>query len=164
MSDLQRRPWKIRIGLAVLVWLGVCVGGWLLGNDPQPGLIALIIAVSAGTLWLFQDASDQAEPTRWDLPDTDPARVPGEDARLALLQRVISAHLVSRTVTDQLQRHLATVADERLMAHHGISRLADPGRADTVMGPELFGFLDAARPPRLDLARINQLLNRIETL
>lgn len=164
MSDVERRPWKIRIGLSVLLWLGVCIGGWLLGNDPQPGLIALIIAVSAGTLWLFQDASAQAEPTRWELPDTDPIRVPGEDARLALLQRVISTHLVGRTVTDQLQRHLATVADERLMAHHGISRLADPERAGAVMGPALFGFLDADRPTRIDLARINQLLNRIEAL
>ena len=162
MND--ERSWKPRIGLAVFVWLLVCFGGWVLGNNPHPGLIALIIAVSAGTLWLFQDASAQAEPTRWDLPDTDPSRVPGQDARLAMLQRVISAHLVGRTVTDQLQRHLAAVADQRLMAHHGISRLADPERAGKVMGPELFGFLDADRPTRIDLARINQLLNRIEAL
>lgn len=163
MSNNERR-WRFRIGLAVLVWLVACIGGRALGNDPQPGLIALVIAVSAGTAWLFQDASDQAEPTGWRLPDTDPSRVPGQDARLALLQRVISAHLVGRTVTDQLQRHLAAVADQRLMAHHGISRLADPERAGAVMGPELFGFLDVAPPPRLDLVRINQLLNRIEAL
>ena len=159
-----RRTWVMRIGAAFGLWLVVCVAGFLLGNQPRPGLVALVIATAAAVLWLYLDTSAESEPPRWRLVDDEPIRPRGEDARLALFQRAVTRQLESRDVSDQLQRHLAAVTEQRLLTKHGISRLADPQRAARMLGPELAGFLDQARPPRLSLTQIDQLLKRIEAL
>jgi hypothetical protein len=159
----SRRQWAVRIGTALGLWVAIVAAAGLLGNDPQPGLIALVVATGAGVLWLYLDASVQSEPAQWRLVDDDPVRPRGEDTRLALFQRVIAGHLDSRDTTDQLHRYIATVADQRLVTKHGISRLADPGRAAAVMGPELAGFLAHPRT-RLSLNQIDHLLDRIEAL
>ena len=156
-----RRKWTLRIGTALGVWVVTVAATGLLGNDPQPGLIALVIACGAGLLWLYLDVSAAAEPARWRLVDDDPIRPRGEDPRLAMFHRVVAGHLDSRDTNDQLHRYIAAIADQRLVARHGISRLADPDRAATVMGPELTGFL---AHPRARLSQINHLLDRIEAL
>ena len=158
-----RRKWTLRIGTALGVWVVTVAATGLLGNDPQPGLIALVIACGAGLLWLYLDVSAAAEPARWRLVDDDPLRPRGEDPRLAMFHRVVAGHLDSRDTNDQLHRYIAAIADQRLVARHGISRLADPDRAATVMGPELTGFLAHPRA-RLSLSQINHLLDRIEGL
>lgn len=158
-----RRKWTLRIGTALGVWVVTVAATGLLGNDPQPGLIALVIACGAGLLWLYLDVSADAEPARWRLVDDDPIRPRGEDPRLAMFHRVVAGHLDSRDTNDQLHRYIAAIADQRLVARHGISRLADPDRAATVMGPELTGFLAHPRA-RLSLSQINHLLDRIEAL
>lgn len=158
-----RRKWRTRIGITFGLWLVVCVVAFLLGNQPRPGLIALVVAAAAGTAWLYLDTSAESEPPRWHLVSDDPIRPRGEDSRLALFQRVIAGHLDSRDVTDQLHRYVSAVADQRLVTKHGISRLADPERAAQVMGPELAGFLERPRS-RLSPSQIDQLLNRIEAL
>lgn len=158
-----RRKWTLRIGTALGVWVVTVAATGLLGNDPQPGLIALVIACGAGLLWLYLDVSADAEPARWRLVDDDPIRPRGEDPRLAMFHRVVAGHLDFRDTNDQLHRYIAAIADQRLVARHGISRLADPDRAATVMGPELTGFLAHPRA-RLSLSQINHLLDRIEAL
>lgn len=158
------RKWAFRLGTVFGFWLVVCVAGYLLGNHPRPGLIALVIVTAAGTLWLYLDTSAQSEPPRWQLVNDDPLRAPGGDSRLALLERVVSAHLDSRDVTDHLQRFAGRVVDQRLISRHGISRLADPQRAAQVLGPELAGYLDSPQPRRLSPSQIDQLLKRIEAL
>lgn len=158
-----RRKWTLRIGTALGVWVVIVAATGLLGNDPQPGLLALVIACGAGLLWLYLDVSADAEPARWRLVDDDPIRPRGEDARLAMFHRVVAGHLDSRDSNDQLHRYIAAIADQRLVARHGISRLADPDRAASVMGPELAGFLAHPRT-RLSLSQIDHLLDRIEAL
>ena len=159
-----RRKWTKRLAAAFALWLVVCVAAQLLGNQPKPGLVALVIGAAAGTLWLYLDTSAESEPPRWALVNDDPIRPRGSDPRLSLFERVISQHLDARDVTDQLHRYLADITDRRLVAKHGVSRLADPGQAADVLGPELSGFLDHPRTRRLSLQEIDRLLTRIETL
>jgi hypothetical protein len=161
----ERRTWVARIGAAFALWLVVCVIAYLLGNHPRPGLIALLVAACAGTLWLFLDATVQMEAPQWAFPASQWIHSPGEDARLSLLARLIGQHLDAKEVGEHLQRHLMEIADQRLVAHHGVSRRADPERAATLIGPELADFATWSHPyPRLTLNQIDVLISRIEDL
>lgn len=159
-----RRLWTTRICVAFGVWLVLTAGAYLLGNRPSPGLLALLVAAGAVTLWLFLDgASPRA--ADWALSGTERLRPLGEDPRLAMLNRVVAQHLDAREVSDQLHRHLTELADHRLVAHHGVSRLADPERADRLMGPTLAEYArSSAAHRRLTPAQISQLIDRIEDL
>lgn len=157
--------WPGRIALAFVLWLGIAVAAWILGNRPQPGLLALYVGVGAAVVWLFLDVSADSEPPSWPMARDDPVRVPGEDPRLDRLRRLVAHHLDGREVGDALHRRLGELADQRLVARHGITREADPERAAALMGPELTSGLPSRPPyPRLTTARIEQLLQRIEEL
>ena len=159
------RVWRGRVLVVLGLWLAVCAVASLFGAHPAYGLVALVLAAGAAVLLLLLDTSARNERAVWTLPDEDPVRPPGEDPRFALLRRVVGAHLDGRTVGGQLHDHLMALADQRLLAHHGISRHADPERAATVLGPELSWFAAATDPyPRLDLAAIDVLIDRIEAL
>jgi hypothetical protein len=160
-----RRTWTARISAAFAIWLVIVVVGYVFGNNPRPGLVALLVAAGAATVWLFLDVSDGYEPASWEMVDSERLRPLGEDPRLGLLERVVAQHLDSREVTEQLHRHLMQIADHRLVAHHGVSRLADPDRAAELMGPMLTDFASRTAPyPRIKPAQIDLLIDRIEAL
>jgi hypothetical protein len=120
---------------------------------------------SAAVVWLFLDVSADAEPTTWPGAREEPVGTPGEDPRLGQLRRVVSNHLDGHEVGDALYRRLGELADQRLLARHGVTRDADPARAAVLLGPDLAATLEARPPyPRLSPARIEQLLQRIEDL
>ena len=156
-------PWRGRVLVALGVWFLVCAVAAVFGARPSYGLVALVVAAVAGVMLLVLDTSGRSEPAVWTLPGDDPIRLPGEDPRLALLRRVVSGHLDARVVDTQLHDHLMAVADQRLLAHHGVSRVADPDRAAALMGPELAAFADAPRL-RLNVHQIDVLIDRIEDL
>lgn len=160
----SRRTWTTRIVVTSGLWLVTCVVAYLLGNQPRPGLIALVVAAGAGTLWLYLDTSAASEPVRWRLVTDEPVRPRGEDSRLAMLQRVVSQHLDSRDATDQLHRHLSDIADRRLVSKHGITRSADPEGAVRLLGRELVEFIEQPHRRPLSASEIDRLLNRIEAL
>ena len=161
----MRSHWPARVGLAFLLWLVIAVAAWVFGNRPQPGLLALYVGVGAAVVWLFLDVSADSEPSTWPGARDEPVRTPGEDPRLDQLRRIVGQHLDAREVGDALHRRLGELADQRLVAHHGITREADPERAAALLGPELTSTLSARpRYPRLTPARIEQLLQRIEDL
>ena len=159
-----RRRWTGRIGAAFALWVVVVgVAVWQ-GNHPDALLLALTVAAFGATLWLYLDAG-LVEAPLWDLADDDPVRPPGEDARLALLTRVVGQHLDAREVGDALPRHLVELADQRLMTRHGVSWRVDPERAAPLLGPELVALARATPPHRrMDLQQIDVLLTRIEAL
>ena len=144
----MRGRWPVRVALVFVLWLGIAVAAWILGNRPQPGLLALYVAVGAAVVWLFLDVSADNEPATWPGAREEAVRTPGEDPRL-----------------DQLRRRLADLVDHQLVARYGITREADPARTAALMGPDLVSTL-AARPPypRLTPARIEHLLQQIEDL
>lgn len=160
-----RRRWLVRISAAFATWAVVVVVAHLKGNQPDALLLALTIAAFAATLWLYLDAGTQTEAPSWDRDHDDPVRPPGEDPRLALLSRVVGQHLDSREVGDTLQRHLVELADQRLMAAHGVSWRVDPERAEPLLGPELSALARQHPPyPRMNVQQIDVLLSRIEAL
>ncbi|MGZ8742393.1 MAG: hypothetical protein ACXWXO_05680 [Nocardioides sp.] len=157
--------WVARFGSAFGVWLVVAVGAWVFGNRPDPALLALVVFTGAAPLWLYLDVSADAEVSRWPAMAEEPIRPPGEDARLERLQRIVAQHQTAHDVGDALHRTLTALADQRLVAHHGVSRLADPDRAAQILGPELTSVVTQRPPfPRLSTDRIDVLLHRIEAL
>jgi hypothetical protein len=151
--------------LAFVLWLLACGAAVVLGARPHPGLLALVVLAAGAAVFLFVDVAESTVPTVWVLHDDDPVRPPGEDPRMELLARVVNAHLVSQKVGGAFHAHLMDIADQRLVAHHGVSRLADPDRAAALMGPELASFAAATDPyPRLSTDQIDVLIDRIEQL
>jgi hypothetical protein len=164
-----RRRWAARICTAFAVWAVLVLVARVLGNHPDGLLLGLTVAAFATTLWLYLDVSTRSEAPLWDREDDERIRPPGEDPRLALLVRVVSRHLDAREADDTLQRHLLELADQRLVARHGVSWRVDPDRAAPLLGPDLVGLARQAGPggppaPRLSPGRIDVLLSRIEAL
>ncbi len=159
------RRWRGRAVIVFLVWFGICAVAGVFGSRPAYGLVALLVAAVAGAVLLFLDSSAGIDPPQWHLPDTDPVRPAGEDPRMALLHRVVGAHLDAHEVDGALHDHLLAVADRRLVSRHGVSRLEDPDRAAVLLGPELTAFAEATHPyPRLTTDQIAVLIERIEEL
>jgi hypothetical protein len=157
--------WVPRVALAFGLWLVVAVAAWILGNEPRPGLLALMVAVGAALLWLFLDVSADAEATTWPQLVDEAARPPGEDPGLERLQRLLAQHQSAHEVGDALHRRLTELADQRLVAHHGVSLVADPQRAAGLLGPQLTALVRQRPPyPRLSPQQIDVLLQRIEDL
>ncbi len=157
--------WLPRVAIAFVLWLVVAAVGGILGNHPRPGLLALTIGVGAAVVWLFLDVSGDAETSSWPGMVEEPVRPPGEDPRLERLNRILLQHETAHEVGDALYRQLAELADQRLVAHHGISLVADPERAAQILGPELTAVVTQHAPyPRLSTGRIDVLLKRIEEL
>ena len=160
-----RRRWTGRIVVAFLLWAVVVAVAFVKGNRPDALLLGLVVAGVATTVWLYLDASVTVEPPRWDRAENDPVRPPGEDPRLAMLHRVVGGHLDARSVGDALHHELVEVADQRLLAHHGVSWRVDPDRAAPLLGPDLVALARQQPPyPRMSLAQIDALVTRIEEL
>jgi hypothetical protein len=161
----RRRMWTARIATAGALWVMVVGIAAVQGNHPDALLIALTLAAFATTLWLYLDASVHGGGPDWDRVDDDPVRPPGEDSRLAFLSRILGQHLDGREVADTLHRQLEDLAEQRLMARHGVSWRVDPEQAAPLLGPELLALARQRPPyPRLDVRQIDVLLSRIEAL
>jgi hypothetical protein len=157
--------WVPRIASTFGLWLVVAVAAWVLGNEPRPGLLALMIAVGAALLWLFLDVSADTEATRWPRLVDEQGRPPGEDPGLERLQRLLTQHQSAHEVGDALHRRLAQLTEQRLVARHGVSLVADPERAAGLLGAELTAVVRQQPPyPRLSRHQIDVLLQRIEDL
>jgi len=164
-SSAARRLWAARVGSALAVWAVLTLGSHVLGGRPAPGLLALVVAAGGLMLWTVLDAVDRHRAPAWDREEPPPIRPAGEDVRLVGLDRVLAAHLDGRVVGDTLQRTLMALVDQQLMARHGVSWRVDPGRAGTLLGPELLGLARQCPPyPRMSEHEIDVLLTRIEEL
>ena len=155
--------WRRRVAVGVAVWFLLCAAGLFLDAHPRPALVALAVAATGAALLLFLDV--QTPPVSWTLHSDEPVRARGQDPGLVLLSHLLSEQLHAREPGARLRRHLLEMVDRRLLAHHGVSRLADPERAAALMGPELAQFVAAAPPyPRMTLSRIALLTDQIEEL
>ena len=157
--------WVVRGVAALVVWAALTLGAQVLGGRPHPGLLALAVAGAATAVWLVLDLPGSSAVTVWERIGSEPIRPPGEDPRLAVLERVVAAHFDARVVSDSLQRHLMALVDQRLLARHGVSWRVDPERAAPLLGPELLALARQSGPyPRMSVHQIEVLLARIEAL
>ncbi|MDX6299729.1 MAG: hypothetical protein QOF53_943 [Nocardioidaceae bacterium] len=157
--------WVARGVAALVVWAALTLGAQVLGGRPHPALLALTVAGAAAAVWLVLDLPGSSGVIVWERIGTEPIRPPGEDPRLAALERVVTAHFDARVVGDTLQRHLMALADQRLLARYGVSWRVDPERAAPLLGPELLALARQSAPyPRLSVHQIEVLLTRIEAL
>lgn len=157
--------WRNRIAGVFAVWLVIALITWLTGNRPQLGLLALVLAVAGGVLWLLLDASVETEPTIWPSPADAPVRPPGEDVRLSRLQHMVEQHHAAHETSDALHRELTRLTEQRLVGKYGVSLRADPERAAAHLDPELAAVVTQRAPyPKLTDRQINALLDRIEAL
>jgi hypothetical protein len=159
------KVWAARLAAVFGAWLAIAVLVRVFGGDVHFAALAVYVVVGAALVWLYVDVSADAETSRWPHAREEPVRDPGEDPGLGRLRRVLAQHLDGREVGDNLHRRITELADQRLMARHGITRDADPEGAARLLGPEL-SSVAAARPPyrRLTVAHIDLLLTRIEEL
>jgi hypothetical protein len=146
------------------VWALVCAGAWLFNGSPRPALVALLVVVVGLVVVMLLDltATTGYGESGWQVVAPEPVHPPGSDQRLLLLDRLVRDHLVSREPGDSLARHLVDLADQRLVARHGISLRADSDRAAELM-PEVVA-LSRAGSRRLSAADVGALLDRIEAL
>jgi len=151
----------LRFLLAVTTYAGVLGATAAFGLEPQPVLLALVVALMATGLWLLFDAlADETTPWTID-PLTVSAQV-GRDARFDSYVRVIHGHLTAREPTPLLQERLAAVAQSVLEQRYGLV-LEDP-RASELLGPQVLGVLQAPAHHRLSLAEIERCVTGIEEL
>src|SRR3954451_6895753 len=151
--------WVERGTAAGLVWVVLTLGAHVLGGRPHPGLLAVAVAGGDSALWLLVDLPGSSRVSSWDRVATEPIRPPGEDPRLTTLERVVGGHFEGREVTDTLQRHLMALADQRLLARHGVSWRVDPELAGPLLARELLALQRQSAPyPRRSVPQIDVLL------
>lgn len=159
--------WLRRAGAALLAWVFLAYLSRALGGDADVGLVGLVVAAAGAVLWVGLDAVAERGSTSWDLQADEPVGPPGQDLRLAALNRLVAGHLRGRRTDDALPRQLARLADQRLVARYGVSWRADPGRARPLLGPDLAALVEGSQrgdTPRLTTRQLDELLARIEEL
>ena len=165
-GDRARRV-VLRAGAALVVWVAVLLCADWFGTRPEAGLLALCVVALGVTGWLFLDVFDAlGDPAPGPPAAVEPLHPRGADGRHAALTRLVAGHLDARTTAgDALQRQLMTLVDQRLVARHGLSWRADPGRAAPLLPPELLALAQQSAPyPRMSARQIDVLLSRIEAL
>ena len=157
----------VRVAAALVAWVAVLLCADWFGARPEAGLLALCVVALSITGWLFLDVFDALGDAAPGPPDAvEPLRPRGADGRHAALTHLVAGHLDARTtVGDALQRQLMALVDQRLVARHGLSWRADPGRAAALLPPELLALARQSAPyPRMSVRQIDVLLSRIESL
>lgn len=149
-----------RVATVVLAYLVLLAVATVADFDPDPLLLALVVALSVAGLWLLFDALvDDTSP--WAIEPISQSGLAGRDGRLDNYQRAIENHLAAREPTDLVQERLRGLAASVLDQRYSLE-LEDP-RAIHLLGPEVVGLLYRA-DHRIALAEIDRCVSRIEEL
>jgi hypothetical protein len=152
--------WWRRLAGAVVAFAASWILLDLLGADPDPVRLAVLVGACIAVLGLMLDAFSDAG-SSWSVEVERPLLGETGDPRLAGYVAVLKAHESARAGDHGLQNRLASLADRVLAEKHGTSR-DDPGVAD-LLGPELAAVLNGP-PRRLSRDEIDRCLTRIEEL
>ena len=89
----------------------------------------------------------------------------GLDPRFSRLASALRPPHDPQLIANQVHATLIPVVDERLRAHHGIDRAAEPDRAHAVMHPSLAAYVEQPPHARRNLmAYLSDIVTRIEEL
>jgi hypothetical protein len=160
-----------RAGLVTRLALACCGGAlaWaataILDLRPRPALVVLLVVAGFAFVWLLEDVAGD----RHDLDIAAPrARVVprwGLDPRFLRLAASLRPPHDPQLIAVQVHATLVPLVDERLRAHHGIDRAAEPARARAVMHPALAAYVEQPPQPRRNLnAYLSDIVTRIEDL
>jgi len=148
------------VAVAVGVYLMAFTAARLLEFDPDPLLLAAVVALVAALAWLMVVAV-RDESTPWRIEAVGAVRQPGHDARFASYVRIVESHLHAREPDGVLRDRLAGIAERTLEIRHGLT-LDDP-RTPGVLGPQAMAVVQGP-VRRLTLPEIDAFLTRIEDL
>jgi len=137
--------WRKRVAFVAVTWAVLFAITAAAQTDPEPFLLASLIVGACAVIWLAVDLSDLAERAQWSTYALSGGRRRGADARVGVLQRAL-VDVATRDDRERLHSVLVGLIDDRLAAHHGIDRAAEPARAEEILGDELSRFI--AAPPK----------------
>ncbi len=156
----MKRAWMRRAGAGVVAFAGLEVLLVVVGADPDPVRLALLVAVGTAVFGVLVDALATPEST-WAVEVERPAAQESGDPRLVRNVALLEAHLSSRAPDHTLRDRLAVLTDQVLRQRHGVRR-TDAAARD-LLGPELTAVLDGP-PRRLSRAEIDRCLTLLEEL
>jgi hypothetical protein len=152
----------------VLSALG-CGGVWALtawvGLRPRPVLVILTVLAALACVWLIEDVAGDRHALDLNPPRRRLTPRWGLDPRFSRLAASLRPPHDLDLVASQVHATLVGIVDERLGAHHGIDRAADPLAARAVMGPELSSYVEQPPAARRNLmAHLSDMVTRIEAI
>lgn len=153
----RRRVWIVACTWAVLV-----VALWASDSRPAVFVLGGAVAVSAAAIFVMIDVGANAGRTRWTTRSGFPAPPRGTDPRVALLRHQIYGAWLSGSA--EISDTLVDLLDSRLIAHHHISRTADPAGAAALLTPSLRRLVAGPRRQTATVRELRQILTDIEAL
>lgn len=167
LSDLLR-PWRRRIVMLVLSWLGIVLAGAALGLRANATYVATALLAIAAVAWYTLDHTSSQHITVWPLVDGDLSQGSrGNDFRVANLAGRLQAANSSGDgrpdLVRDLHEQLSDIIRERLYAKHGLVVEEEPKWSEGVTPPELWALIVGLPPADLyKPAQLDQYLRRIE--
>lgn len=156
----MRARWLHRLAGAVGVFVVLEVVFSLIGADPDPIRLALLVGTCGALLALTLDALGGGEP-EWRVDLEQPSVRHTGDPRLVLYVGLLDAHLSARTGDRALRERLTSLTDQVLRQRYGLRH--DEDAAAPLLGPELSAVLREG-PRALSRAEIDRCLTTIEEL
>lgn len=150
--------------VAVIVATTIVVDVVMVATDTGPDVLLLTaLCVLVGVaLWFLSDLMDATFEATEFVATPNTTRAQATDRRVMRLRSGLVYSRHDDTSLDRLRTGLVELVDDQLRASYQIEREDDPGAARTVLGDELFAFVDDPKAAR-GLARPQQL-DRILTL
>lgn len=159
---MRRALWRSILGVVLFAITFVVLR--LLGRDPEPVRVVLLVLLASALLWLVLDVLSTTQPGPHLHADPGTASAGNaQDPRTAALVRMLEFHRTARAPDRHLQSQLTLLADRRLLHVHGVRREVEPDRARSLLGPDLTDVIEGPTI-RLNAQRINTALRRIEEM
>ena len=146
--------------LTLLAWAGL----WLLrltGARPHPVIALAVPVVLLGGAWL---ARVEPAPPAFPVRERPAPRPVPTDRRLSALTWLLRDAISPRGWDSGLRPHLARLTADRLRELHGVDVSADPERARTLLGEELWALTTQTTPAPRTHRDLVRLIERIESL
>ena len=151
-----------RVITITVSWLVVVFLLWVSDSQPAAFAVGGIVAAIATIIYVTFDVV--AEPVRvdWGGNDRPPPPPPSADPRVVDLRRQVQA--AWRADSTRVADTLVALVDDRLSAHHGIDRAANPDAAAQLLSPALRHLISPTRRPAITPRELNRILTDIEAL
>jgi hypothetical protein len=153
---------RVRVLVAVSVWVLLSVGLWASDADPAVLLLGAVVAAVVVAIVVAIDLVTAGSGLEWTRPPTATLPVSADDPVVTSLRRQI--HGASWGGSTMLRDTLLDAIDERLLAGRQIDRSNDPAAATAALTPRLRRFVERQRRREVAPGELRQILTDIEAL